>query len=454
MTNLCICKICTCGQHKCPHRPLGVLGKGGPCPVTEYKNEYQRHSQAPRSAIRPDQEYRPSGIPMADVTTNKNDYIRHPVNRIALKKPETYAAPAGEMDTMTSYAKEYQNKGGKPAVSVKRDNATRTTAQFEGNPTYKDDYRTWNVERTNPIKKDDGYIPSSEKFAKDTTYIGDFHRHNQAPRSAIRPDNRHIGSNEPFPDKTSNREDYIKFDVQPVYKKPKDPFVQNSIPMDNMTTNRRDYTAKDMEPLKSFKPDGMGYRSDAPFEDVTTNKNDYKKWGVQPMMAKKDQTWIAPQGEMDMSTNYSKDYTAKPNQRAVAIRPNQRSKVDAKFEGDSTYGMDFRKWGGERRTLAKGPDTYMPSGIPFDGLSTYKNQYIGAKGAPASSFKPDGIAYRSHDPFDGNSSYRTEYIKKELEKCPTTLLEKDNSPFTFVSSDATGHKYYAPNSNGNPVYSQ
>ena len=94
MTNqLCICKICTCGylkfpsfcktlilfinfstdlrQHKCPHRPLGILGKGGPCPVTEYKNEYQKHSATRRQPIKPDAEYRPSGIPMDGNTTNK-----------------------------------------------------------------------------------------------------------------------------------------------------------------------------------------------------------------------------------------------------------------------------------------------------------------------------------------------------------------------------------------------
>lgn len=431
------------------------MGKGGPCPVTEYKNEYMAHNQPRREAIRPDNDYKPSGIPMADVTTNKNDFIRHPVNKIAARQPEVYQAPSGAMDTMTSYSTEYQNKGGRPAVAIKRDNGARTTAQFEGNPTYKDDFRQWGIDRTKPIRKDDGYIPSSEKFAKDTTYIGDFKGYNQAPRSAIRPDQRAMVSNEPFADKTSNREDYIKFDLQPVYKKAKDPYVVNGIPMDNMTTNRRDYTAKAADMARSFKPDGQGYRSDAPFDDVTTNKNDYKKWGVQPMFAKREQTYMAPAGSMETSTNYSQDYTAKPNQRTVAVRPVERVKVDAKFEGDSTYGQDFRKWGGERRELARAPANYAPSGIPFDGQSTYKTQYMGNLGPAAHSFKPDSQAYRSSDPFDGLTSYRNEYIKKELPKCPTTLLDTDKSPYTYVTSDPqTGHKYYAPNQNANPVYSQ
>ncbi len=266
----------------------------------------------------------------------RNDYIRHPVNRISVHQPDTYRAPEGEMDTMTSYNKEYQNKGGKPAIAIRRDNGPRSTAQFEGNPTYKEDFRQWDMDRTKPIRKDNGYIPSSEKFGGDSTYVGDFQKYQQAPRAPIRPDQTAMRSNEPFADKTSNREDYRKFDLQPVFKKSKDPYVKNTIPMDNMTTNRRDFTNKEMDPIKSFKPDGQGYRSDAPFDDNTTNKNDYKKWAVQPALAKRDQTWIAPLGEMETRTNYSNDFTAKPVQRAMAIRPVQRAKTDAKFDGKNS----------------------------------------------------------------------------------------------------------------------
>ena len=58
-------------QHKCPHRPLGIVGKSGPCPVTEYKNEYKAFEGNRRQLIKPDSDYRPSDIPMADMTTNK-----------------------------------------------------------------------------------------------------------------------------------------------------------------------------------------------------------------------------------------------------------------------------------------------------------------------------------------------------------------------------------------------
>ena len=79
---------------------------------------------------------------------------------------------------------------------------------------------------------------------------------------------------------------------------------------------------------------------------------------------------------------------------------------------------------------------------------------MGNAGPAAHSFKPDGVAFRSADPFDGLTSYRNEYIKKELPKCPAMLVDKEQSGFSFVTQDETGHKYYAPNQSSNPVYSQ
>ena len=75
---------------------------------------------------------------------------------------------------------------------------------------------------------------------------------------------------------------------------------------------------------------------------------------------------------MDLNTNYNNEFTPKPSQRVQAIRPSSRRLIDAKFEGDTTYGQDFRKWPGEKRDLIRNPNEYQPSNAPFDGLSTYK----------------------------------------------------------------------------------
>jgi hypothetical protein len=104
-----------------------------------------------------------------------------------------------------------------------------------------------------------------------------------------------------------------------------------------MTTNRRDFTAKDTEKIRSFKPEGNGYKSDAPFDDHTTHKNDFKKWDVQPFQGKRENEWKPPVGEMDLSTNYTNEYTQKPVNRVHAVKPLDRAKTDARFDGNTTH---------------------------------------------------------------------------------------------------------------------
>lgn len=300
------------------------------------------------------------------------------------------------------------------------------------------------MNRVQPIKHDNGYQPSSDPFNSNTTYVNDFRKHSQAPTKPIRPDNAAFQSGDPFDDRTGYREDYIKHNMPAKYNRPKEEYQPNKIPLDSMTTMRRDFTAKDAEKQRSFKPDGTGYRSDAPFNDDTTHKVDYKKWQTPAPPGKRDNDWQPPVGEMDLNTNYNTEFTPKPAQRVMAVRPTSRKKIDAKFEGDTTYGQDFRKWPGDRRNPIRNPNEYQPSNAPFDGMSTYKGHYVPVSGAPAQSFKPDGAAYRSDAPFDGNTLYRTEYTQKEIEPCPAALLETPRTGFVFNTEDDKGHKFYSP----------
>jgi len=358
------------------------------------------------------------------------------------------------MDTTTSYAKEYTPKQAEKVQAIKHDGMRREPADFEGNPTYKTDYRPWDLSRTQPIKHDTGYQPSEAPFNGSTTYYNDFKKHGGQPAKAIRPDQSAFQSQDPFDDRTGYREDYIKHALPEKQARQRDEYTPNKIPLDGLTTMRRDFTPKDAEKQRSFKPEGTGYRSDAPFDDDTTHKVDFKKWDVQPHMGKQNAEWQRPMGEMDLNTNYNNEFTPKPSQRVQAIRPSSRRLIDAKFEGDTTYGQDFRKWPGEKRDLIRNPNEYQPSNAPFDGLSTYKGHYIPHEGTKTGSFKPDGLAYRSDAPFDGNTLYRSEFTQKEIEPCPAALVDTHRSSFVFHSTDDQGHKFYQPATQARPLAAQ
>jgi hypothetical protein len=307
---------------------------------------------------------------------------------------------------------------------------------------FQDDYRQWDISKVDPIRRDLGYVAPVDKFGGNSTYERDYIGHSQIPRSMIRPDPAAVLSNEPFDDRTGYRQDFIQHVIPQKYNKPKDEYQQNKHPLENLTTNRRDFTPKEGIKMKSCKPEGEGYRSDAVFDDATTNKNDYKKWDVKPYVPRRTDEYQAPEGEMEKTTNYNKEYAPKPVSRVAPIKPPSRQQIDGKFSDDTTYGQDFRKWPGDRAQLARSQNSYIAPTSPFDHTSTYKTQFVPHKGGPSNSCKPDGSAYNSGAPFDGATLYRAEYTPKELDPCPVTQIETPQSRLKFADEDIRGHRYY------------
>ncbi|CAF0990154.1 unnamed protein product [Rotaria sordida] len=445
MTKLCICQICTCGKHRCPHRPYGIIGKGDqPCAVTEYRSEFIPREGGVRESYKPDYKIQASTVPLDDETTHKHDFIRYALDKQRSYKPEEVYTPHGEFDSLTSYNKEYTPKDGERARPIRHDAQRKISAPFEGDPTYRTDYRKWETGRTEPIRHDAGYVPPSDPFRGESTYTTDYLKHQGAMRQPIRPDQSVLQSKDPFDDRTGYRTDYISHPQQERFQRAKEQYIPNQVALDSLTTHRRDFTPKDADRTRSMKPDLQGFRSNAPFDDATTNKTDYKPWEVQPIQTHRPDQYRANPGEMDLNTMYNSEFTPKPLSKVTAMRPVERHGTDAKFDGNTTYLGDYRKWPGERPPAIRSQAGYEPPSMPFEGLSTYKGHYIPHDAGPQRSFKPDSTAYRSTVPFDDATMYRTEYTPKEIQPCPATFLDTPRSGFVLHHVEPTGHKFYQP----------
>ncbi|XP_077863430.1 stabilizer of axonemal microtubules 1-like [Saccoglossus kowalevskii] len=71
MPKRCICEICNCGRHRCPHRPQGTVTRG-PCTISEYANKYKGYPFAGKpESFKPKQEMLQGGGAMDGVTTHK-----------------------------------------------------------------------------------------------------------------------------------------------------------------------------------------------------------------------------------------------------------------------------------------------------------------------------------------------------------------------------------------------
>ncbi len=212
---------------------------------------------------------------------------------------------------------------------------------------------------------------------------------------------------------TSNREDFTRHELPPKIVKPVKTYAPNRIPLEGMTTMKSDFTHKMPDKMQSFKPVNNGVYSEDPFVATTTNKNDFQQWVVKPNIFKKDNQYVQPVGEMDLNTHYSRDFTGALTQPAQPIRPAARKLNDSKFEGQTTYEMDFQKQASSgRRGLIKGVSEYTIPDVPFEGQTTYKTTHFGIKGAPAATTKPELVHVMPADKFMADTSYRTEYTKK------------------------------------------
>lgn len=444
MTKQCICQLCTCGKHRCPHRPYGVVGKGDqPCAVTEYRSEFiPREGGGMRESFKPEFALQTNTAPLQDETTHKHDFIQHSLDKPRSFKPEEVYVPRGDFDALTSYNKEYTPKGGERAKPIKHEAQKLVSAPFEGDPTYKTDYRKWSATRTEPIRHDGGYSAPHDPFKGESTYTTDYLKHQAAMRKAIRPDQAVLQSQEPFDDRTGYRTDFIRHPQQERFQRSKEEYTPNRTALDSLTTHKKDFTPKEGSRTVSMKPNQQGYSSNARFEDSTTNKTDFKRWEVKPIQTHKPEEYRAKTGDMDMHTMYNSEFTPKPLAKVNAIKPVERRMVDAKFEANTTYGGDFRKWNGERTQAIRAQSGYEPPQARFEGLSTYKGHYIPHASGPQKSFKPDGVVYQSTVPFEDATMYRTEYTQKEIEPCPAALLETPRSNFILHHTEATGHKFY------------
>ena len=94
----------------------------------------------------------------------------------------------------------------------------------------------------------------------------------------------------------------------------------------------------------SFRPLAtLGGQSEEAFAASTTQKDDFQEWTLPPPAAKKDNAWIQPLGEMDLNTNYSREFVGAVGAPAQAIRPPARKMAEVAFEGQTTYVSDFQR---------------------------------------------------------------------------------------------------------------
>lgn len=442
MGKRCVCEICTCGRHHCPHRPWRPGGDFGPCMVTSYNTTFKQHPITLRESFKPDPSTLRNEDPLSDKTTFRTDYIKHPLEKHYHHQPEGYKKPVGEMDVMTSYVRDFTEKQAPPAQMIKQSGQRQLPAKFEGEPTYKNDYRQWPLDRVCP-KPQEAWVPSNHPFEGQSTFTRDFRKYNEPPRKAMKPEQATIKSDAPFDGDTGYRADYIKHPMYPREQRQADKYKPSCVPFDGMTTFNRDFTKKNGNKTESCKPNNEAYQSEAPLDDLTTFKNDYRKWNGERPYVHLPESYKKPEGEIDMNTTNKIQFKAYPPQRVAMVKPGDgRVMFPGEFQGMTNYKSDFKQWE-MTREKPKPREGWVPNSSAFEGCATYKSHYVQHAHVPVKSMKPNASTMASDQPFDGATMYRTEFIKKHADICPAAILDTNVSKFNYVETDQRGHKQYS-----------
>lgn len=445
MGKRCICEICTCGRHRCPHRPKDTIVKNhGPCQLSEYSNKFKAYPHPEmRPSFKPDPQLMKGDEPMADATTQRVDYIPHDALRVAPHVPESYQKPQGDFDLLTSYTKDYPARKVELSKSFRATHTNHVpTGEFRGHPTYTDDYRQWDLPSRGQAKPQNAYVPPNATFDGLSTFTRDFGPKRAEMRNNMKPSNTAHISKDPLEDKTSHRSDYIAHQAIPRYVPPKEAYRRNSKPFDSMTTSRRDYKGQMVARSDSFKPPMDPLNSDAPFDDNTTFKTDYRPWEGQRPQPHVPESYSKPAGEMDLATTSRIAYPAHQIRPPSYKRPKTTGRItEAPFDGTTNYGQDFRQWNSipDRR----GDPTQKPyqrPDVPFEGQSNYQSHYIPKHMTPVKSMAPNHSANFSNEPFDDRTMYKSEYIPKEHTHCPAINLQGQGYQFSML--DPRGHEIW------------
>jgi hypothetical protein len=443
---VCLCNICTCGRHKCPHNPQGIPRGNEPCIYSEYTREYKPHDHYGRQPdCKPERGPATNTGPMDGLTTHRVDYVEHPLGQHYVHKADPYRQPDGDMNHITNYQQQFTPKEQERVKPIRRAEESRVSAKFAGEPTYKADYRPWDVPPRTKYGSDYVYRPTDGPFDALTNYTTEYIAHGNVPRQGmLRPDQGATQSDQPFEDSTDYKSSYVKHELPKRETREKEVWQTNPARLDDISNYRRDYIARELSKTASCKPDNKPYESDTKFEGLTTHREDYRTLQLDRPYVHEREPYRKPEGGMDSMTTHKFDYTTKTIDRAAPIRPAESKKVSASFDSTTQYSTDYRGGQGERAQPMQ-RERYNPTEARFEGEPTYKRDYVSYGGVPLTrSLKPLDPGIASNVPLDQDTEYKQEYKFKLLPPCPSDAIMagRTDTGFTFKEQDELGHRWY------------
>ncbi|XP_028610711.1 stabilizer of axonemal microtubules 2 isoform X1 [Grammomys surdaster] len=444
MRNWCLCQICICGRHRCPHGITRVYEHSGvSCPTTEYLEKYPKYDDVlPPQSLKPKQGFQAYRGKMEGVTTFKSDYRPYEVVKQPRHIPEEYKPKQGKIDLGTTYKRDFNPYKVQPVVKVRPVERQQVKkGKLDTVPTYKDDYRSWDIQKCELCKPEQAYHPPNVKFGNSTTFQDDYVPQEIKPRQSFKPSSVVKCSVGPFNGDTSHRRDYVPHQLEVKFARPKEVYKPTDQPFEDLTTHRNDFQGLTGETAKICRPAYTRVAQNIQFKGSTEFRDSFQPWDIPPPKVKKVAEYVPPSGSMQLNSTSHLDYVPYQASRVVAIRPvSRRRQSNFPFQGKSTMKEDFPAWESCRQGLIKQQQQIPNPSGKFEGLSTFRSHFVPHELIPTESCKPLNEALRSSVPLDDVTMYSIQFTPKKQEICPASYPSPPG--YIFENTNSQGHKFF------------
>ncbi|CAI9723924.1 Hypothetical predicted protein [Octopus vulgaris] len=440
MYSRCICNICICGKHHCKLRssifPSGEA-KGN---ITEYTSKYTEHEGDPVKSFKPKYPPMPDGK-MDGKTIHNTDFQPHCIEKPRRHIQKPWIKPSGEVANLTSYRKDYTQKDVPLTGLIRQVSRPITSGKFCGDPTYKTDYKQWDLgpKFQHAVKS---WQKPTEKMLGESTCMRDYIYREGKPAVCYRQKSPDL-TKEPLSNMTNYRDIYIEHPLPTMVKKETSQYKRPEVPIDSLSVTMRDYQGHSANRPQNYGPDKTPYQTTTPFEDRTTFKDDYLEWPTTKPKLHEYPKYKEPESKIDFVTSHNQAYRKLPLVPTETCRPKTVKLFPDVFSGNTVYKSDYKPWEITRGPLRK-ENTYVANDNPFKGISATKADYVPFPFQKTECFRRDDSLKIGNEPFDDGTLYRNEYIYKEPVVCPVPLLGTKDAPLQFDKILDTGHVLYKP----------
>ncbi|KZC04400.1 hypothetical protein WN55_02762 [Dufourea novaeangliae] len=418
----CICELCTCGQHRCPHNlPQDQLEfpREPIHAVTSYREEYDE-KHVDRQTIRHHEDHlRMEG---EFVGERRTDYVATRGERAPVRRPQDNLRPEGAFDSTTTTELVFTGMPGERPSPVRRNTYTKVEGEFMDATTTRSEYidhRT--VQRAEIIKRTDNLTVGEGEFTGTSHVKEDFHGYDTIERQPRRrlaytdEEDRFYSRTDDLEQTTTTQEQYRNFD-QTDYRSTtvirRDDNLRPEGPFEGVPRTKDDYVVpaltrrpEPQKPKDNLRPEGS-------FEGRP--KDDYKPTRGERADVKRPQDNLRPEGPFEGRPK--DDFSPKRGERPEVKRPEDNLRPEGTFEGRPKD--DFTPKTAEQRPEVKRPEDNLKPEGPFEGRP--KDDYMPTRGEradvkrPQDNLKPEGLFEgRPKDDFSPKRGERPEVKRPE-----------------------------------------